>query len=131
MKHLRLSAFAIAAALLAITSPFIPLIYNTEPGIRALATRLLLVCAVCTPLFSFCNSSYFILRSGGKTGITFLFDCGFSWMVSIPIAYSLVLLTDLPIVAVYLLVQLADFIKCVIGFVLVKKGVWIHNMVAQ
>ena len=122
---------AIAAALLAITSPFIPLIYNTEPGIRALATRLLLVCAVCTPLFSFCNSSYFILRSGGKTGITILFDCGFSWMVSIPIAYSLVLLTDLPIVAVYLLVQLANFIKCVIGFVLVKKGVWIHNMVAQ
>lgn len=38
-------------------------------------------------------------------------------------------LTGLHIVGVYLCVQLADFIKCVFGHILVKKGVWINNMV--
>ena len=46
-----------------------------------------------------------------------------------PLAWSLVHLTSLPVVTIYLCVQLADFIKCVFGFMLVKKGVWLNNMV--
>ena len=122
---------AITAVLLCIASPFIPMIYNTEPQIRSLATQLLLVSAACMPLCSFTNSCYFILRSGGKTVVTFMFDCVFSWVVSIPIAYALVQFTGLHIVAAYLLVQLADLIKCIIGFILVKKGIWIHNIVVE
>ena len=37
--------------------------------------------------------------------------------------------STVPIVPLYLICQLADIIKCVIGFVLVKKGVWIQNFV--
>lgn len=132
----KLTAFSLLCCigtgiLLSIVSPFIPMIYNTEPQIRRLATAFLLVCACCMPLGSFANSSYFILRSGGKTMITFFFDCGFSWLVSLPLAYALVQFTDLHIVAAYACVQMADFIKCVLGFILVKKGIWIHNMVAE
>jgi len=132
----QLAAFAIflslgTAVLLSICAPFIPMIYNTEPGIRALATRLLLVYSSCMPLFSFCNTCYFTLRSGGKTLVTFVFDCVFSWVVSIPIAYSLILLTPLNIVACYFCVQFADIIKCIIGFILVKKGIWVQNMVSE
>ena len=119
------------AVMLASAAPFIPLLYNTEPQIRALATKLLLVYASCSPLFSFCNTSYFTLRSGGKTMVTFLFDCVFSWVISIPIAYSLVLFTDLSIVTCYFCIQFADIIKCIIGFILVKKGIWIQNMVSE
>ena len=119
------------AALLAISSPFIPLLYNTESQIRALATRFLLVYAITSPLHSFCNICYFTLRSGGKTMITFFFDCVFSWVVSIPIAYALVQFTGLNIVACYFLVQFADIIKCIIGFILVKKGIWVQNMVSE
>ena len=54
----------------------------------------------------------------------------FSWVVSIPLAYLLVHSTAMNIVAVYLCVQLADFIKCVLGFVLVRRGIWIQNIVA-
>ena len=32
---------------------------------------------------------------------------------------------------IYACVQLADLIKCVIGFVLVKKGVWLQNIVSS
>jgi len=119
----------VTGVLLSIASPFIPLIYNTTDSIRHLATRMLLVCACCMPLISIVNSCYFILRSGGKTGITFAFDCGFSWIVSIPLALVLVKGTSLSIVAVYFLVQLADLIKCIVGYILVRKGVWINNIV--
>ena len=40
-----------------------------------------------------------------------------------------VLWTALPVVTIYLMVQLADLIKCVLGFALIKRGVWLNNMV--
>ena len=46
-----------------------------------------------------------------------------------PLAWCLVHLTVLPVAVIYLCVQLADFIKCVFGFILLKKGVWMNNMV--
>jgi Na+-driven multidrug efflux pump len=98
--------------------------------VRALACRLLIVYAFCTPLFSLANSAYFILRSGGKTLITFMFDSGFTWVICIPIAWCLIHLTAMPIIWVYLCIQLLDIIKCTFGYTLVYKGVWINNMVA-
>jgi putative ABC transport system permease protein len=54
---------------------------------------------------------------------------GAAFVIAVPLAWCLVHLTALPVVMVYLLVQLADFIKCVFGFMLMKKGVWLNNMV--
>ena len=71
------------------------------------------------------------MRCGGKTGVTFLFDCVFMWTFCIPVAFLLARLTDLPVVQLYLFVQLIDLIKALIGFILVKKGVWIQNIVAE
>ena len=45
------------------------------------------------------------------------------------LAYSLSRFTSVPIVPLDLLCQSVDLIKCLIGFVLVKKGVWIQNIV--
>ncbi len=83
------------------------------------------------PLAAFMHASYFTLRSGGKTIVTFLFDSVFLWCVSIPVAYILSRFTGLPMVPLYLSCQLLDIIKCVIGFILVKKGVWLNNIVAS
>jgi len=118
------------AALLACCAPFIPHIYRTTDSVRTLACRLLLVYSLCMPLFSLSNSAYFILRSGGKTGITFLFDSGFTWAICIPLAWILVHLTGMNIIWIYLCVQMMDLIKSTFGFTLVKKGIWINNMVA-
>ena len=74
---------------------------------------------------------YFTLRSGGKTIITFLFDSVFIWCVSVPIAFVLSRYTGIHVLVIYACVQLADLIKCVIGFVLVKKGVWLQNIVSS
>jgi len=121
----------VTAVLLAICSPLIPRLYNTEAQIRSLATSFLLIYACVSPIHSFINICYFTLRSGGKTMITFLFDCVFSWVVSIPIAYVLVQFTQLDIVTCYFLVQFADVIKFIIGFILVKNGIWVQNMVSE
>ena len=117
------------ATLLLLASPMVPLLYRTEEHVRALARNLLMIYAMCMPLFSFCNSAYFTLRSGGKTGITFLFDSGYTWLVAVPLAWCLVHFTSLDVRAIYLCVQLADFIKVIFGYVLMSKGIWINNMV--
>ncbi|MDE7198484.1 MAG: MATE family efflux transporter, partial [Lachnospiraceae bacterium] len=79
---------------------------------------------------AFLHASYFTLRSGGKTIITFLFDSVYIWCVSVTIAFLLSRYTALPVAAVFAFVQMGDWIKCVIGFILVKKGVWLQNIVA-
>lgn len=130
----KLTAFGIfttVATLLVmlVVAPLIPGVYRTSDEVRALATRLLRVYSLCMPLMSFCNSAYFILRSGGKTGITFLFDCGHTWLIAVPLAWCLVHLTPMPVVLVYLCVHLSDLCKCVFGYVLMRKGIWMNNMV--
>ena len=52
---------------------FFPQIYNTSEEIRALATSFIAVSAIIMPFCSFSHASYFTLRSGGKTMVTFLF----------------------------------------------------------
>ena len=105
------------------------MIYNTTDEVRGLAASFIRIIALFMPVGAFLNASYFTLRSGGKTIVTFLFDSVFLWVASIPLAYSLSRFTSVPIVPLYLLCQSVDLIKCLIGFVLVKKGVWIQNIV--
>jgi Na+-driven multidrug efflux pump len=131
MITLSLTSCVVMGTLLALCSPYIPRIYNTEESIRLLATELICMAALCMPLYGFSNCAYFTLRSGGKTFITFLFDSCFTWAVSVPLAYGLSRFTGLNIVAIYLLVNGMDIVKCAIGFVLVKKGIWVKNIVKE
>lgn len=112
-------------------APLFPRLYNTSETVRALAAGLLRVAACCMPLWSFMHATYFTLRTGGKTIVTFLFDSVFLWVVTTPVAYVLSRFTGFPIIPLYLGCQLLDIIKCIIGFILVKKGVWINNIVAS
>ena len=51
----------------------------------------------------------------------FLFDSVFMWCVSVSLAFVLSRYTNLSVVAIFALVQSADIIKSLIGFILVKK----------
>lgn len=118
-------------ALLSFVAPFFPKIYEATDEVRTMATGFILIAALCMPIQGFLNACYFTIRSGGKTLITFLFDSFYVWVFSIPLAYLLGHYTNIPIIQLYLICQLSDFIKCVIGFVLVKQGKWAQNMVLQ
>lgn len=119
------------AAVMAVLSPFIPMMYNVSESVRGLATELLLCAAVVMPFSALCHASYFTLRSGGKTGLTFMFDNGFMWLLNVPIAYVLSRFTSLPIVPLYLICQSLEGIKCIVAIILVKKGVWIQNIISE
>ncbi len=110
-------------------SPLIPYIYNTEPEVRQTATRLLMVAGVFMPVAAYTNGAYFTIRSGGKTFITFLFDCVFTWAVCLPIAFLLSRFTGLSVVWIYFFVQCADIIKVIIGAAMIHSGVWANNVV--
>jgi len=130
-KMIAFSVFSctLVAAVMLGLARFFPLLYNTNREARTLATYFIMLTAVFMPQNAFLHASYFTLRSGGKTIVTFLFDSVFIWCVSVTIAFVLSRYTTLPVVAVYAFVQMGDWIKCVIGFILVKKGVWIQNIV--
>ena len=110
--------------------PLIPFIYNTEAVVRQTATHLLMISGSFLPLSAFTQGSYFTIRSGGKTFITFLFDCVYTWVVCLPIAFLLSSFTSLPLEWVFLCVQAADILKAVIGAVMLKSGIWANNMVS-
>ena len=65
---------------MALFAPFFPRLYNTETLIRDMARDFIWVSAFMMPVNAFVNASYFTLRSGGKTVITFFFDCGYVWV---------------------------------------------------
>lgn len=121
----------VMGSLMILFAPLFPQLYNTTDGVKKLATSFIRVAAACMPLAGFMHATYFTLRSGGKTVITFLFDSAFVWCVNIPIAYCLSHFTDIPVVRLYLICLLTDIIKCVVGFVLVKKGIWLNVLVGD
>ena len=106
-------------------------IYKTSDSIKELAVIFICICAALTPFDALNNAAYFTLRSGGKTFITFLFDSVYLWVISIPIATVLVKYTDWDIVPLYAFCQSLNLLKSVIGVILVKKGIWIQNVVSE
>lgn len=120
----------VALVLIAV-APLFPRLYNTNEEARYLARCFITITAVFMPQNAFLHATYFTLRSGGKTIITFLFDSVFMWCVSVVLAYTLTRFTSIHVIWVYTAVQAADLIKCVIGYILVKKGVWLNNIVSD
>lgn len=106
-----------------------PEMYKTEPGIKVLAKSFIIISAMAMPLCAFSHCSYFTLRSGGKTIITFLFDSVFTWVVMIPYAFVLSHFTTLSITTVFFLVSFTEIIKVIIGFFMIKSNVWLQNIV--
>ena len=131
MIFFSVSCCAAVAAIMAVVGRFFPAIYNTEQVIRDLAAALILVSALVMPLCSFSHCAYFTLRSGGKTIVTFLFDSVFTWVIMIPFAYVLANFTSLPVVTLVFLVQFTEIIKVIIGFFMLKSGVWLQNIVSD
>ena len=106
-----------------------PQIYNTEAAVKSLASYMIIIQALAMPLMSYTNACYFTLRSGGKTGITFLFDFGFTWLLMIPLAFALAHLTSLDIRPLFTIVTFLEIVKVIIGYFMVKSDAWINNIV--
>lgn len=122
---------ALLTVILIMISGIFPGAYDTTAEVRGYATDFIVVTALFFPVQGFLNALYFTLRSGGKTLVTFLFDSVFSWTVGVPTAALLCAFTDIPVLAVYAIIQAADLIKVAVGCVLINKGVWVSNIVEK
>lgn len=98
---------------------------------RNLASQFILILALCMPMVGFVNCRYFTLRTSGKMFVTFIFDSGFIWAVSISLTFVLTRFTSLPIVPLYLIIQLTDVLKCILGVIFMKRSSWVNNMVSE
>ena len=123
-----MAAGVVFGALEAALSGAFPQLYNTTSEVRRLATQIILVVAVMMPFMAYTNATYFTLRSGGQTFVTFLFDSCFMWVVCVPLAYCLSRFAGLPILPLYILCQLTEILKCVVGASMLKRGKWIQNL---
>lgn len=115
---------AVAAAL----SGAFPRLYNTTDEVRALSTQLILLIAAVKPFHAYQNAAYFTIRSGGRVGLTFLFDAGSTWLLTIPIAFTLSRFTDLGILPIFALCQCADMVKALASGLLIRTDLWIRNL---
>ena len=122
---------ALSGLMAAAVSGIFPLIYKTNPEARHIATAFSLVQALFTPQMAFLHNSYFTLRSGGRTMITFIFDSVFMWCISVPAAYMISRYTDVNAILMYAYVQALEISKVVVGFILVKRGTWMKNLVKK
>lgn len=131
----KLAAFTVAFtalfALLQLTlSGMFPLFYNTTGEVREMAAKIIRVSALVMPARAFTNASYFTLRSGGQTVVTFLFDSCFVWAVCVPLAYCLSRFTALTIVPLYAIVEGTELLKCAVGYFMLRSKKWIQTIIA-
>ena len=117
--------------LMVAVSGLFPQIYNTSDQVRSLATRLICISALFMPFYAFTHATYFTLRSGGQTWITFVYDSCFVWAVCVSLAFCLSRFTTLSILPLYSICHGADVIKCFLGGAMIKQGKWIRNLTAK
>lgn len=130
----KLIAFSVASCLLvgaimAVVAPLFPRLYNTTDEVRRLAESMILISAAIMPFHAFTHATYFTLRSGGKTFVTFLFDSVFVWAVNVPIAFVLSRFTGLPILPLFAVCQSIEILKSFMGYFFVRSDVWMQNIV--
>lgn len=131
VKLLVFSLFvSIITSLLMVSSGLlIPNIYKTTETIKQMAFSFIIIAAIGMPINTFNTSSYFMIRSGGKTFLTFLFDSFFSWVVRLPLAFCLVNFTNLGILMIFLLVTLSDLIKSPLAVIIIKTKIWLKTII--
>ncbi|MBO5037033.1 MAG: MATE family efflux transporter [Clostridia bacterium] len=128
---LSVASNTVIGLLLIASAPFIPLIYNTEQEVYDLATNFLMVAGASLPIHAFIHVTYFTIRSGGRTFITFLFDSVYTWCVPVVISFLLCRYTTLGIVLIYFIVQFSDIIKICIGLPMLMSGIWAKNIIKE
>lgn len=108
-----------------------PLLYKAPDNVRALATFMIVISGCALPFFSYTHAAYFTLRSGGRVGVTFLFDSVYMWAIVIPTVVLLANYTGISIYGLYIAGTLAEALKCVFGVIFLKRINWARRLVAD
>ena len=118
----------IFGSMMFLSSFIIPNLYNVSAEANQLATNILRIMSALFWVYMFNVECYFILRAGGDTKSTLRMDSLYMWTVNLPIVGCFCYLTNLPIMALYLIGQSTDLIKLVFAYSLVKREKWVVNL---
>jgi len=110
---------------------WIPLLYDVSETTRRTAGAMLRLQGLVLPIHSYAHVTYFVIRSGGKTFITFLFDSVYTWCIPVLTSFILCRLTVLPIILCYGIVQATDLVKMAIAIPMVKSDFWAKNIIEK
>lgn len=124
------SATVIGLLLVGLSNIF-PLLYKAPDSVRSLAAFMIIITGCSLPFCSYANAAYFTLRSGGRVGITFLFDSVYMWAIVIPTVVLLANFTSISIYWLYIAGTLAEMLKCIFGFIFLRKINWAKQLVAD
>ena len=130
MHKLNFFALVVSAVIGLITffaSDYVPYLYNVSSESERWAVYFIKASAIFMPFLCYENSAYFTLRAGGRIFITSIFDGYFVLIVCGGIAF--VLKGIAPISVTYVAVEATNVLKAALGFVLLKKKVWVRNLV--
>ena len=119
----------VMGVLLVCTSSLFPMGYKVSDEAKRIAATFLLMTGCLMPMQGFLHSCYFTLRCGGKTLITMLYDSVFVCVVNVPLAFALAKLTNWDVTWIYLAANGVEVLKAVLGYVMLRKKIWINRIV--
>ena len=103
-----------------------------NPVVHELAIWVVRVTALRISLRLFNVVVFASMRAGGDTKYMVFLDSGIMWLVGIPLSYFLVLGCGLKNIAVvFLLVQIEQLVRIIIGLARHKSGVWAQNLTKE
>lgn len=107
----------------------IPLVFANLTAAALQITRgLLVVIAVYLPLWSLLNAQFAVSRSGGDMMMGVVVDVGVTYLVFIPGAFALALLTPVGPVVLFAILKLSDFLKFGVARHWLRKELWVVNL---
>lgn len=116
-------------AMIVFTNPMVALFSLTDPIVIAYAQALLRVFAVKISMRLFNFMIFSVLRAGGDSKIISLLDAGIMWVIGIPLAFLCVNVLHLDDIAlVFLIVQLEQLVRLIIGMKRFNSGIWANDL---
>ena len=109
----------------------VPNLYNIDEQLKINITKCIQVYGYLYIITSLSVVIFFILRSGGNTLLLSLIDGVFIWLIELPLQFILIKFTTLEISIIYAVVLFLELFKIFIGFVFIKKNIWLNNLISK
>lgn len=114
-----------------IMAPFVPMLYNLPQDINNTIIACLHVKSFSIIFVAVNVTIFFILRAGGDAFSTLLMDSGFLWLGGVCISTILSILTDIPLIYMFAIVELLDGVKTIVALYFYKKERWVKNITVK
>ena len=103
--------------------------FNVNQNVIAMARVMFLMIAIMYPLRAYNMTMVVgICRAGGDTVFCVLYDVGFMWALSLPLAAAAALFLKAPVWAIFMCICSEDLLKAGLGIWRLCTGKWLHNV---